>query len=299
MRDRRCFVQFIHPGGEHWPDEGDHKRWNRDQHRRKFLTSRGRYIADGALCEGDVEFWGEWEPESTVAKRYSERVEDGPHFLFDPYYVRHADRAWRQNTDPFTFGAQFHYTGCLQHTKLGATQLRHLAPGSVVLFGSCRDKSRFVIDTVFVVAERYVDHTRADYTSTLRAAVSDVYWTATGEPWYTGEAPTDRSHRLYFGATVEQPVNGMFSFFPCQRYDPDGRGFARPTIRVPGFITPHLTQGKKIARDLAPNELRELWENVVAQVQAQGLQLGVFAELPPDRTPAIPVAEVGGGRGRC
>jgi hypothetical protein len=83
-----------------------------------------------------------------------------------------------------------------------------------------------------------------------------------------------------------------------QRHDSDGRGFARPTIRTPGFITPHLTQGKKIARDLAPHELRELWENVVAQVQAQGLQLSVFAELPPDRTPATPVTEVGGGRGR-
>jgi hypothetical protein len=29
MRERRCFVQFIHPGGEHRPDGGGLKFWNR------------------------------------------------------------------------------------------------------------------------------------------------------------------------------------------------------------------------------------------------------------------------------
>jgi hypothetical protein len=53
-----------------------------------------------------------------------------------------------QNTDPFVFGDQFHYTGCLQHTKRGATQLRYLDRGSVILFGSCREKRDFVVDTV-------------------------------------------------------------------------------------------------------------------------------------------------------
>src|SRR2546422_5325948 len=39
MRERRCFVQFIHPGGEHWPDQGDLKFWNREQHRSEEHTS--------------------------------------------------------------------------------------------------------------------------------------------------------------------------------------------------------------------------------------------------------------------
>jgi hypothetical protein len=47
MRERRCFVQFIHPGGEHRPDAGDTKHWNVGDHRRKFLTRPGRDIADG------------------------------------------------------------------------------------------------------------------------------------------------------------------------------------------------------------------------------------------------------------
>jgi hypothetical protein len=298
MRDRRCFVQFIHPGGEHWPDDGDLKRWNRDQHRRKFLKSRGRYLNGGDVHDGEIEFWGEWEPESRVAKRYAERVEDGPHFLYEPYFVRHRDGGWRQNTDPFVFGQQFHYTGCLQHTRRGPTQLRHLAPGSILLFGSCRQKSRFVIDTVFVVGEHHFDHSAADHLATLRPAVSDTYWAVTGEPWYSGDLPAAQSHRLYFGATHEQRIGGMFSFFPCRPLDLDGGGFARPEIAIPGFITRHLTQGKKIARDLSLAELDELWETVVAQVEAQGLALGIEAQLPPERV-ASGAAEAPVARDRC
>ncbi|MGH2716418.1 MAG: hypothetical protein ACRDM7_21535 [Thermoleophilaceae bacterium] len=84
MRERRCFVQFIHPGGEHWPDRGDRKFWNREAHRRKFLKGRGRYITGGEAREGEIVFWGEWEPESRVLARYSDRVADGPHFLYEP-----------------------------------------------------------------------------------------------------------------------------------------------------------------------------------------------------------------------
>jgi hypothetical protein len=299
MRDRRCFVQFIHPGSEHWPDEGDLKRWNRDQHRRKFLVSRGRYLDAGELREADLEFWGEWEPESRVVKHYDGQIPDGPHFLYEPYFVRHND-GWRQNTDPFMFGEQFHYTGCLQHTRLGPTQLRNLAPGSVLLFGSCRQKSHFVIDTVFVVGERHIDHDVGNHEGVLLPAVSDTYWTVTGVPWYSGQVPPAQSHRLYFGATPEKPVAGMFSFFPCLPHGADGGGFARPTIDIPGLITPHLTQGKKMARDLNLTEMHELWETVVAQVQAQGLMLGVHAELPPDLTESAPVkAETSARRGHC
>ena len=48
MRERRCFVQFIHPGGEHRPDAGDMKHWNRGRHQRKFLKRAGRYMCEGS-----------------------------------------------------------------------------------------------------------------------------------------------------------------------------------------------------------------------------------------------------------
>ncbi|MBA3366250.1 MAG: hypothetical protein H0U03_10780 [Actinobacteria bacterium] len=280
MRERRCFVQFIHPGGEHWPDQGDPKFWNRDAHRRKFLKSPGRYIEDGDLRDGEILFWGEWEPESKVVARYTDRAPDGPHFLYEPFFVEHRNGAWRQNTDPFVFGERFHYTGCLQHTRRGPTQLRFLAPGSLVLFGSCREKSRFVVDTVLVVSD-YLDHTPGDWQETVDGEVSTTYSRVTLEPWYRGAVPEVQSHRLYFGATPDRPVGEMFSFFPCRPYDETSRGFARPEINIPGFITSHLTQGKKIARDLSLAEMSELWKQVVRQVESAGLSLGTYAELPP------------------
>jgi hypothetical protein len=182
MRDRHCFVQFIHPGGEHRPDDGDLKHWNRDQHRRKFLRTWGRYVTDGHLREAELEFWGEWEPESRVIQRYNAVVHGGPHFLYEPFFIRHSN-GWRQNTDPFVFGDRFIYTGCLQHTKCGPTQLRYLSPGSLILFGSCYQKDRFVIDTVFVVSERRVDHDRSNYSNVLKATVSNTYRSVTVDPW--------------------------------------------------------------------------------------------------------------------
>lgn len=298
MRERRCFVQFIHPGGEHWPDQGDLKFWNRDAHRRKFLTSHGRYVDGGDVKEGTVVFWGEWEPESRVIARYTDRVPDGPHFLYEPFFVEHHDGAWRQNTDPFVFGEPFHYTGCLQHTRRGPTQLRFLAPGSLILFGSCREKSRFVVDTVFVVAD-FIDHSAEDWGETLDGRVSSTYRKVTLEPWYRGSPPEGQSHRLYFGATPEDPVGEMLSFFPCRPSEENELGFARPNVHIPGFITRHLTQGKKLARDLSLGEVGELWEQVVRQVEGQGLSLGTYAELPSQHEKRGPRVEDPAPVGRC
>lgn len=279
MRDRRCFVQFIHPGGEHRPDSGDVKSWNVGPHRRKFLRCAGRYRDGGRSRQGELAFWGEWEPESYVVARLDGSAPGAPRYMYEPYYVMPRSTAWRQNTDPFVFGDRFVYTGCLQHTSKGATQLRHLVPGSLILFGSCFERSRFVIDTVFVVAN-HVDHTERTWRHLLDGRVSETYRAVTMEQWYKGDVPEGRSFRLYFGATPEDPVHGMFSFFPCLPDVKGATGFARPAITLPGFVTPHLTQGKKIARDLSADEVRSLWGRVVRQVEREGMCLGTYAALP-------------------
>lgn len=290
MRERRCFVQFMHPGGEHQPDQADRKRWNRGPHRRKFLKSRGRYLERGQVNEGEIAFWGEWEPESCVLHRYTDGGPDAPRFLYEPYYVEPRDGAWRQNTDPFVFGTAFHYTGCMQHTKRGPTQLRLLERGSIILFGSCRGKRRFVLDTAFVIADS-ADHNAADHQKRLDGRISDTYRAVTIDPWYRATLPQGRSHRLYWGATRERPVCGMFSFFPCQRFAEGARGFERPEIQLPGFVTPSLTQGKIITRDVALADLADLWGHVAGQVERQALALGIHAELPPRRGETLDRAE--------
>jgi hypothetical protein len=276
--ERLCFVQFIHPGGEHGPDSDGVKHWNRGAHKRKFIRHRGRYLDEGGSArDADLLFWGEWEPDSRVSE-VERRVPDGPRYVHEPLLPSRSPDGWRQNTDPFVFGDQFHYTGCLQHTRRGPTQLRDLARGSIVLFGSGYQRSRFVIDTVFVV-DRWIDHSLGDY-GDLKDVVSETYWRATIEPWYSGSVHEEQSHRLYFGATREKPVNGMFSFFPCSTPVRDPNGFARPEIRFPGYVTPTLTQGKRLNRGVKSSDTKDGWDEVVHQVHAQGLLLGTYAEVP-------------------
>jgi len=280
MTDRRCFVQFIHPGGEHGPDDGDIKRWNRGDHKRKFLAGSGAYVDDGRPIEGAIAFWGEWEPPSRVVRRFTDHRDGLPAFVHEPLPPVPDRDGWRQNTDPFVFGDRFLYTGCMQHTRRGPTQLRHLLPGSVILFGSCLERSRFVLDTAFVVAG-WVDHGPRDVRSIVAGSVPDEYWDITLDPWYSGSVPEGRTFRLYFGATPDSPVGEMFSFFPTLPATSDDMPrFARPEIRIPKLVTPHLTQGKKIARDLSIGELSELWDEVARQVAGAGLHLGARADLP-------------------
>lgn len=298
MRDRRMLVQFIHPGSEHAPDRDEVKDWNVDAHRRKFLVSPGRYLDRGRPRSTDLWFWGEWEAQSRVVRQLGIRGDDGPRFLYEPYYQPPASwkGVWLQNTDPFVFGDCFLYAGCLQHTRNGPTQLRHLDRGSVILFGSCRGLSRFVIDAVFVV-NRWIDHGAIDYREKLlRGAVSKTYADVTIAPWYSGDVPKGRSHRLYFGATWESPVDGMFSFFPCVPASDAGDGVARPTIAIEGSITPHLTQGKKLIPIVDDEPAFDLWSAVVDQVETQGLHLELSTELPPKTgTMSKPVPS----RGKC
>lgn len=277
-REKLCFVQFIHPGGEHGPDGPGIRSWNVGPHRRKFIRSGGVALdAMGQSHRDELTFWGEWEPESDV-ERVTSPVEEGPRFVHRPFYSDPAPPGWRQNTDPFVFGDHFHYTGCLQHTKRGPTQLRFLARGSVILFGSCIDRSKFVVDTVFVV-DRWLDHTQADRDEVLKGT-SDVYCAGTIEPWYSGSGPDSNSYRLYFGATPDAPINGMFSFFPASTLGRHPNGYPRPEIRL-DVITPTLTQGKRLNPQATLGDVKELWRDVIEQVEGAGLMLGVHADFPP------------------
>lgn len=248
MDDRLCFVQFLHPGGEHQPDAGRVRTWNRNDHRRKFLRSPGRYLGANGPQDGRIVFWGEWEPESVAIAEVEEPLPDGPRWVYEPYFVPpegasdEAEYGGRQNTDPFVFGRRFLYTGCLQHKQGRPTQLRNLTRGSVILFGSCRSGSRFVVDTVFVVAD-HIDHTKLDHRDRLRGRVPPTYEAVTLAPWYANTDEPARIHRLYIGATYDETVEGMFSFVPCLPNALAPKGFARPTVRLPRGDHRHAQAG--------------------------------------------------------
>lgn len=284
MTGQHCFVQFLHPGKEHEPDQGNVRSWNRDRHRRKFLLSTGTTETDRR--EQDLVFWGEWEPPSEVVERVDRPIEDGPRYVFRPYWVVPESLGGLQNTDPFVFDG-FYYSICKQTRSTGPTQLRHLRPGSVILFGS-HLRGEFVLDTVFVVRS-YVDHTNRNYREVLEGKVPEHYPTVALAPFYAnkpngaGGCAEATELRLYFGATLNDPVEGMFSYFPCQAYRRGTRGFARPQIRLPGIVNPACLMGNPLNRDTDPERFPSLWQEVREQVVRQGCEIGVQARFPERR----------------
>ena len=280
------FVQFIHPGPEHGADRPGHKGWNWDLHRRKFLRANGRYIEHLGETprEGELVFWGEWEAESDV-EPIREPVRGGPRWLHSPYYVRpeayrRGERV-RQNTDPFVFGDQFFYTLCRQVRKSGRpTLLRDLDPGSLIVFGSLK-AGEFVVDTVFVTGDSVL-HELGSWEATLDGRVPETYVDVTLRPTYGWEDDRIRL-RLYSGATIERPVDGMFSFVPALPGSVADGGFARPSVIDRELITPSLPMGFKATRGLSPSRIKSAWESIGEQIVAQDLALGTRFELPQRR----------------
>jgi hypothetical protein len=221
-----------------------------------------------------------------VKREIDSPIDLGPRFIYEPYYVVPKSYDELQNTDPFVFGDEFHYTLCRQ----SRARLRHLSPGSVILFGSCKNHA-FVLDTVFVV-DRWIDHTRSNYRSVLAGKISQVYQEVTISPMYQEPCATSKScapagsletWRLYFGASYDKPLRDMYSFFPCQLYDAKSTGFVRPRVSLPGVITDKLNMGVKLTYLECLDDMKLIWGKVVKQVEEQGSAFGVYAEMPERR----------------
>jgi len=203
-----------------------------------------------------------------------------------------------QNTDPFVFGG-FFYGNCRQYKNGKPTRLRNLAPGSVILFGSCLS-GKFVLDTLFVVRDS-IPYDCACYSSIPKARIPDGYREVvvkslclSGRSREEGCAPEKgRQYRLYFGATYTEPFDGMFSFFPCMPHGERCEGFDRPAIEIPDLITPTLNMGFRLNSGLEPARTHDMWKSVVRQVLKQNardciglnrkLCLGIEAEMPKRR----------------
>jgi len=271
------FVQFPHPGGEHRPAV-DEMGWNAGKHRRKFLRAPGRYQdGDGHVREGSLAFWGEWEPPSRIERRWpaAGRL---PRALHIPHWSPLPVDSFRQNTDPWVWGERMLYSNCKQTTgpDRRATSMQGLNPGSVICFGSTID-SEFCVDTIFVVAsaEPWVpaDHDRLQ--------VDDAFKICTGQALTSATRDAQMRLTLYRAATLEDPVEGMFSFVPARLADRDPR-FARPNVHLPGLINPasrQSTWGSR--RSLRVATVRDIWASIRDQVLAQGLLLAVGLRTPP------------------
>ena len=250
MDDVIAFVQFIHPGIESLPtrrNSTDLIPWNHGTHRRKFLCNPGCYIENGQLVHDDeLTFWGEWEPQSRITHIENPIGNGFPHVIHRPVLdlnePKHdALKRCRQNTDPFVFHERFLYRCCHQIRTTGQTQLAHLLPGSIVLFGS-RVNGLFAIDTVFVVGDDHRDYydqkggMNFDPKLKKYAEIVGVGLKSSGCGNGSGCGSNSRcgnnnlQMRLYYGASPDKPYKGMYSFVPCKQLSDNAQGWARPTL---------------------------------------------------------------------
>jgi len=277
-------IKLLHPKGERLPEQnkgadGD-MDWAIDRralgldcggHRRKFLSCFGRSLTslDDKPADGQIMFWGEWEPPSRYKKmKHPSRGEDAlPKYIHTPSirYIQEDERVL--NTDPYVLGATFYYS-CCQQARLLAQH--DLPENSIILFGS-RFQHKFILDTVFVV-ERAVEDTTL--TAIAREAIIAAH----------PNRPANMS--LFAGKMWSDTQTEMFSFFPCLPSS-DTRGFKRPTISFndldldsygvhwsdnqnQGFACTWLEDGMT----------SNLWHAVVEKIFSNKLNLGVYADEP-------------------
>ena len=197
---------------------------------------------------------------------------------------------------PFIFGDCFLYSNCGQSAE-SKRGLKELAPGSVIAFRSGKKidgKPKWVLDAVLVVKDSR-PYDPLNPREALEGKVSDAFLEVTGGPLIARAnelrkesisaacAPKSERLRLYWGATPDDPVNDMFSFFPAIPAVDDS-SFARPVVFLDEeYFNPANWQSPKgHGRERKPEELCRLWDSLVAQVRKASLVLGTRAEMPPE-----------------
>ena len=278
-------VQFTHPGAEHGPDKGKktHKSWNTGKHKRKFLNAYGKYVQGDTLKEGNLLFWGEWEPPSEIIKLDNQGNKLMPKWLHKPYLPATLPKSTGyqqsyQNTDPLVFGEHFRYFVCKQFKpKSGKeTALAKLERGSIILFGSTKNANTkdafFQLDTVFVVSD-YIEYDPSDENALSNYNIDGyrdfVFKMAFPEPF-----KHSLKLRLYIGATYDNPVSGMYSFAPARLYENNKHGFPRVKLKDLKYLTNNLNAGPKIT-DVEEKDVIEFWKKIRNISRDEGCVEGV------------------------
>jgi hypothetical protein len=172
------------------------------------------------------------------------------------------------------------------------TSMQRLTRGSVICFGSTVDGT-FCVDTVLVVAS--AERWTAVDVGRLEANEAFIMCTAGA---IANSPDAEVGLTLYRGATIERPVDDMFSFVPARRVDDAAPRFPRPPINMPGLINPanrQSTWGSK--RPLDIETVRAAWGRVRDQVIEAGLVPAISLEVP-GREDAGETLRAG-GRDRC
>ena len=263
--------------------KNNHRYWNNEPvHKRKFIKHHGWYLEkDGDTFnpkpkKADLYFWGEWEPQSKfelTGNKYSSSP-SLPHAVHYPVFSKNGIGG--HNTDPFIFGDHFYYTNCKQKQTGKGKKMLNLPNYSIILFGSEKNKSEFIIDTVFVVnsSETVANYIKQQesYPTILREATIDLH---NGLPDW---------HKLYQGKMYDckniTPIKktSTFCFFPC-KVDCGITGFERPTINWEKFNLQKPGAGT-VLKEIKNKTENNFWHDLVTELLKQGFYLGIKLYMP-------------------
>ena len=264
----------------------------------------------GAEVKKDtIMFWGEAEWSSTYEKTNAKG--DGlPEYIHSPSNERRSRNELKdcQNTDPYVFGDTFYYSCCYQTFNDNPTCLQELKRGDIILFyGSPNGEDgnkRTPLDTVFVVDKIICGIDKEEYEKNnfkkIDERITDEYMTRTILPIFYGnntKSSQTCKYTLFSAATYDNPVNGMFSYFPCKT---ESEGiFARFDLGVSeknqqnenyfGNMIKDFSYSGKQRQKMFPRNKRnclteedayDLWRNLTQQITDKGYKLGVRAYEP-------------------
>ena len=302
-------IQFFHSGRERvfraaegattvrvsWA--GEKKAGKRDGdcgicsgHARRLVVHDGQYVdKTGVLKTGKLAFWTEWEA-ATTATRMPPSSAPGcarwRHAVESPLVNTFTDGI---NTDPCVFGSTFKYCCCQQHVngEAGTRILRRLPPGSIVLFGSrIRYKTRFLLDTVFVVSGEGVDYIEENGASIAKLGVSDEYRALALDRLHG-----KRTNTFFRGATFDSHAKSIWSFTPTRVFlngnSRCGERFFLDVEKLNGAFEadrplstdPLKKQGITICRTDCKNAVKA-WKEILRQVRGAGFLPAVHFDWP-------------------
>ncbi len=264
------FIQYMHPAAQPIPDGSGLCPANPGpRHQRKFFqVGHAHWLAHpGAPIEtGALSFWGSWEQATRYRTLPASRNKADANAVHQPVLSGRAsrqpgDQAQALPTHPFVFDAPFLF---LPGKDSPNRVLSRLDIGDIVAFGS-HLHGEFALDTVFVVNGRQPVGDAS--LSALFRRVNQACFDSPALP-------------VYRGASLDQPLGALFSFFPARPVGVDGvHSFARPLLRPQGaladLIQPRLPHNFRSRETLLP--AGAVWDEICQQVMAQGCVLGLVA----------------------
>lgn len=274
--------------------------WNMSGlHRRKLLESHDASVIDASHIKSKdckITFVGEWEccSEHRPNSKYKTGSKDIYKDIHSPFLTVLDSHPQVLNTDPFVFGDYFYYVCCKVRDDM--------KPGDIVIIGTFKKDNpyEFIVDTVMVLLGNYEIKENEDkyfpyayYNVTLSKILPN-------KKVWIGKMYDNRKHNRNYLEHIYQDLENsyneiynknqkLFSFVPCKRLieDPNNTQIVTslPVITVKnskGDVLKGARNGSHIEVSSA-SEMKDIFDDIVRQVQTNGFELGVYMPMPTYR----------------